>query len=69
VLHEFKFPSTVLPINFGTSSGLRYQANEVRKCIKAAKIESDTLPHKDSIAIATIQDELRRQIGVKYDVD
>jgi dihydrodiol dehydrogenase / D-xylose 1-dehydrogenase (NADP) len=50
-------------------SGLRYEANEVRKCLKANKLESDIMPHKDSITIATIEDELRKQIGVKYDVD
>ncbi len=70
VLHEFKLPSTIIPMIFGTgTSGLRYQANEVRKCLKAKKLESDIMPHKDSITIATIEDELRKQIGVKYEVD
>jgi len=54
---------------YGSSSGLRYQANEVRKCLKAHKLESDVMPHKDSITIATIEDELRKQVGVVYDVD
>jgi len=59
VLHEFKVGG----------EGLKYQANEVRKCLKAKKLESDIMPHKDSITIATIEDELRKQVGVKYDVD
>ncbi len=70
VLHEFKLPSTIIPMIYGNVvSSLRYEANEVRKCLKANKLESDILPHKDSITIATIEDELRKQIGVKYDVD
>jgi dihydrodiol dehydrogenase / D-xylose 1-dehydrogenase (NADP) len=70
VLHEFKLPSTIIPLIYGHgASGLRYQANEVRKCLKANKLESDIMPHKDSLTIATIEDELRKQIGVKYDVD
>ncbi len=56
-------------MNYGGSSGLRYEANEVRKCIKAGKLESDRMSHKDSITITTIEDELRKQVGVKYDVD
>ncbi len=70
VLHEFPYASTVLPLNYGkASAGLRYQANEVRNCIKAGKLESDRMPHKDSILIANIEDEIRKQVGVKYDVD
>jgi dihydrodiol dehydrogenase / D-xylose 1-dehydrogenase (NADP) len=59
VLHEFKVGG----------SGLKYEANEVRKCLKAKQLESDIMPHKDSITIATIEDELRKQVGVKFDVD
>jgi hypothetical protein len=42
---------------------------EVRKCLKARKLESDRMSHKDSVLLATINDEILKQIGVKYDVD
>jgi dihydrodiol dehydrogenase / D-xylose 1-dehydrogenase (NADP) len=59
VFHEFKVGG----------SGLKYEANEVRKCLKAKQLESDIMPHKDSITIATIEDELRKQLGVQFNVD
>ncbi len=49
--------------------GLRYKANHVRECLNAGKIESDVMTHNSSILIATIQDQLRKQVGVKFDVD
>ena len=45
------------------------EAEEVRRCLAAGKTESETLTHNDSIRIATIQDELRRQLGVKFPQD
>lgn len=59
--YEFNFP-----IN---TCGLRYEADEVRNCIRAGKLERDTISHKDSIIIAHIQTEIRKQIGVKYPAD
>lgn len=58
---EFNFP-----IN---TCGLRYEADEVRNCIRAGKLERDTISHNDSIIIAHVQTEIRKQIGVKYTAD
>lgn len=58
--HEFNFPN---------SCGLRYEADEVRKCIRAGKKECELASHNESLTIARIQDEIRRQIGVKYAAD
>ena len=69
VQYEFDLPPTAEPCNFFNSSGLRYEAIEVRKCVNAGKVESDVMSHKDSELFAKISDEIRRQIGVKYDVD
>ena len=69
VKYEFEFPATAEPCNFWNSSGLRYEANEVRKCLNASRVESDVMSHKDSELLAKISDEIRRQIGVRYDVD
>lgn len=53
----------------GNTCGLRYEADEVRKCIRAGKLERDTITHKESLIIAHIQTEIRKQIGVKYPAD
>lgn len=55
--------------NYPNSAGLRYEAEEVRKCIRANKLECETATHNDTLIIARIEDELRRQIGVVYEED
>lgn len=49
--------------------GFRYEANEVRKCIKDRRIQSDLMNHNESLLIAHIEDEIRKQIGVVYEED
>lgn len=66
VKYEFSFPETVHPENFTNSSGLRYQAKQVRKCIKEGKIQSEIMSHEDSLLLASICDQIRKQIGVHY---
>jgi dihydrodiol dehydrogenase / D-xylose 1-dehydrogenase (NADP) len=51
------------------STGLSYQAEEARRCISLGLLESPTVNHEESLLIARIEDELRRQIGVKYPKD
>lgn len=51
------------------STGLSYQAEEARRCISQGLLESPLVSHEDSLLIARIEDELRRQIGVKYPQD
>ncbi|XP_054709563.1 trans-1,2-dihydrobenzene-1,2-diol dehydrogenase-like isoform X1 [Uloborus diversus] len=67
--HKFSLPSTLLPGNFPNSSGLRYEAVEVTECLKKGKLESSIMPLKDSLMLAEIMDEIRKQIGVAYDED
>lgn len=55
--------------NFMNSCGLRYEADEVHKCIRDGKSESVFVSHNDSILIAHIEDEIRKQLGVVYPVD
>lgn len=54
--------------NYPKSCGLarRSEAEETQKCIREGKIESENVSHNDSLIIARIEDEIRRQIGVKY---
>lgn len=58
--HEFNYPN---------SCGLRYEADAVRKCIRAGKKECEYVNHNESILIARTLDEIRKQIGVKYAAD
>lgn len=62
-------PPAKYGFNYPNSCGLRYEADEVRKCIRAGKIESPLMRHNDTIAIAHIEDEIRKQIGVTYPED
>lgn len=65
----FPYPDTVGPCVYTNSSGLRYQAIEVRRCLEAGLLESPLLTHADSKHIASIEDELRRQVGCQYPQD
>lgn len=62
-------PETKRKFNFMNSAGLRYEAEEVRRCIRAKLIQSDSVKHNDSLIIANIEDEIRKQIGVVYEAD
>jgi dihydrodiol dehydrogenase / D-xylose 1-dehydrogenase (NADP) len=55
--------------NFHNSAGLRYEAEEMRRCIKAGLLECSVVTHEESLIIARIQDEVRRQLGVKFPED
>lgn len=62
-------PQAKLEFNFINSAGLSYEAEETRKCIRAGKKESELVTHNESLIIARIEDEIRKQIGVKYPED
>jgi predicted dehydrogenase len=46
--------------------GLRHQAAEVARCVRAGLTESPVLPPSESVAIMETLDEVRRQIGLRY---
>ncbi|CAH2050629.1 unnamed protein product, partial [Iphiclides podalirius] len=58
-----------IPYNFENSAGLVFQALEVARCIKQGLKASPRMPHKESLTLAKLEDEIRRQVGVKFDVD
>jgi len=62
-------PETKHKSNFVNSSGLRYEADEVRNCIRNGLIQSSTVSHNESLIIASIEDEIRKQVGVVYSAD
>jgi predicted dehydrogenase len=46
--------------------GLRYQAAEVVRCLRAGQTESPVLPLDETLSIMRTLDEVRRQIGLEY---
>jgi predicted dehydrogenase len=46
--------------------GLRFQAAEVGRCVRAGATESDVLPLDETVSILETMDEVRRQIGLTY---
>jgi len=47
-------------------NGLRYQAAEVGRCLRAGLTESPLLPLAETLSIMEAMDEIRRQIGLRY---
>ncbi|XP_017889568.1 trans-1,2-dihydrobenzene-1,2-diol dehydrogenase-like [Ceratina calcarata] len=66
---ESPLPQTKGQFNFINSAGLSYEAKEVRECILQGKLESSKVSHADSLLIAKLEDEIRRQVGVTYPED
>ncbi|XP_013197064.1 trans-1,2-dihydrobenzene-1,2-diol dehydrogenase [Amyelois transitella] len=55
--------------NFENSAGLVYEAIETVRCIKNGLLESPRMSHKESLVLAKLEDAVRKQIGVHFDVD
>jgi predicted dehydrogenase len=47
-------------------NGLRFEAEEVQRCLQAGFLESERVPHRDTLAVIRTMDEIRRQIRVVY---
>jgi dihydrodiol dehydrogenase / D-xylose 1-dehydrogenase (NADP) len=50
-------------------NGWNYEAVEVMDCLRAGKLESDVVPHAESLALMRTMDRFRAQIGLKYPVE
>ena len=46
--------------------GMHFEANEVMACLRAGKLESDTLSHDASLAVMRTMDRIRAQWGLRY---
>uniref|UniRef100_A0A3B3Y2C1 Trans-1,2-dihydrobenzene-1,2-diol dehydrogenase n=1 Tax=Poecilia mexicana TaxID=48701 RepID=A0A3B3Y2C1_9TELE len=66
---QYPVPEPSLPLNFTYSTGMRYEAEEVRQCLLKGRRESPVMPHADSLLLAEIGDEIRQQLGVVYTQD
>ncbi|KAM9347752.1 trans-1,2-dihydrobenzene-1,2-diol dehydrogenase-like [Symphorus nematophorus] len=66
---QFPLPEADMQLNFTNSTGLRYEAEEVRQCLLKGLKESPGMPWAHTSLIAEVIDEARRQLGVTYDQD
>ncbi|KAK5600983.1 hypothetical protein CRENBAI_005833 [Crenichthys baileyi] len=66
---QYPVPEPYLPLNFTNSTGMRYEAEEVRQCLLKGLKESSVMPHADSLLLAELEDGIRRQVGVVYSQD
>lgn len=51
------------------SAGLRFEAEETRRCINEGLIESPSVSHEESLRIARVQGKLRTLLGVHFPED
>lgn len=47
-------------------NGMGYEAEEVMRCLRAGLIESELIPHADTLSVMRTMDTIRDQIGVVY---
>ncbi len=52
-----------------SGNGFEFQVEEVVKCLKENKLESNLMPHHFSLLMAEVSDEIRRQGGIRYAED
>ena len=50
-------------------NGYNYEAAEVARCVRAGKIESDIMPHAETISIMDTLDRIRAQWDLKYPME
>ena len=63
------FLGAKLDYNFPNSNNLAHEAQHVRECILAGKLESPLLSLDESLVIAEIMEDIRKQVGVVYNED
>uniref|UniRef100_A0A034WTD2 Trans-1,2-dihydrobenzene-1,2-diol dehydrogenase n=1 Tax=Bactrocera dorsalis TaxID=27457 RepID=A0A034WTD2_BACDO len=67
VNENWPLPSAKYEFNHTNACGLRYEAEEVRRCIEKRLLECPLYTHAQSLELLQIAEEMRRQIGVNYD--
>jgi len=50
-------------------NGYNCEAAEVMRCLREGKLESDTMPLDETLAVMGTMDEIRAQIGLKYPME
>jgi predicted dehydrogenase len=50
-------------------NGYVHEAIEAQRCWQAGLVESPAMTHEDTLGLMAVMDEVRRQIGVRYEAD
>ncbi len=50
-------------------NGFEYQIEEANRCLRDGLLESPKLPHRESLRVMGLMDQVRQQIGVRYPAD
>ena len=61
---KFPLPSPYWPTNYTNSTGLRYEAMEVKACLESNRKESETMPLSHTHITMEIMKEVMTQLGV-----
>jgi dihydrodiol dehydrogenase / D-xylose 1-dehydrogenase (NADP) len=67
--YEWQLPKSKRPMVFWNSEGLAYQAQHVRDCLAKGLTESPIVCHAETMLVAEIMEDVRKQVGVKYPQD
>ena len=65
ISREYPLPESSLPGNYPNCTGLCYEAQEVYRCLKEGKKESDIMPLDESLVVIEVAEEVMKQIGMK----
>ncbi len=52
-----------------TSNGYVYEVEEVNRCLREGKLQSDIIPHETTLAIMKLMDDIRTEWGVVYPME
>ncbi|OWA55608.1 putative Trans-1,2-dihydrobenzene-1,2-diol dehydrogenase, partial [Hypsibius exemplaris] len=63
----FNLPSVGHKLEYQNSEGMVFQAEEVRNCINKGLLESALMTHQESVTIATIMEEVEKQLGMTFE--
>ncbi|CAL4234859.1 unnamed protein product, partial [Meganyctiphanes norvegica] len=66
---ESPLPINERSFNFNNSQGMMYEAAEVRRCLKEGLLESPLVSLDETLLMAELMEDIRKQVGVVYDQD
>jgi dihydrodiol dehydrogenase / D-xylose 1-dehydrogenase (NADP) len=66
---DYPYPEAKFPFNFTNSAGLQYEAQHVRECLQKGLTESSVISLDETLLLAELMEEVRKQVGVEYPQD
>ena len=66
---DFPLPEAKIPFNYTNSAGLRYEAQHLRECLQKGLAESPVISLDETLLLAELMEEIRKQVGVEYPQD